>query len=40
LSTVAEATKSAQLNGLDAVIGLPENGAKKPATPHVFHICQ
>ncbi len=41
-STVAEATKSASNpNGLDAVYWIaPENGAKKSATPHVFHICQ
>jgi len=41
-ATVAEATKSAaNPNGLDAVYWIaPENGAKKSATPHVFHICQ
>jgi len=41
-STVAEATKSAaNPNGLDVVYWIaPENGAKKSATPHVFHICQ
>jgi hypothetical protein len=40
--TVADATKSAaNPNGLDAVYWIaPENGAKKSATPHVFHICQ
>ena len=40
--TVAEATKSdANPNGLDTVYWIaPENGAKKSATPHVFHICQ
>jgi hypothetical protein len=40
--TVAEATKSsANPNGLDVVYWIaPENGAKKSATPHVFHICQ
>ena len=28
-------------NGLDVVYWIaPENGAKKAATPHVFHICQ
>jgi hypothetical protein len=33
--TVAEAT-----NGQDVVYWIaPENGAKKSATPHVFHIC-
>src|SRR5690348_4246727 len=39
--TVADATKSASnLNGLDTVYWIaPENGAKKSATPHVFHIC-
>ena len=41
-STVADATKSAaNPNGLDVVYWIaPENGAKKAATPHVFHICQ
>jgi hypothetical protein len=40
--TVAEATKSAaNPNGLDVVYWIaPENGAKKAATPHVFHICE
>jgi hypothetical protein len=40
--TVADATKSAaNPNGLDVVYRIaPENGAKKSATPHVFHICQ
>ena len=39
--TVADATKSAgNPNGLDVVYWIaPENGAKKAATPHVFHIC-
>ena len=36
--TVASA---ANPNGLDVVYWIaPENGAKKSATPHVFHICQ
>ena len=41
-ATVAEATKdAAHPNGLDVVYWIaPENGAKKAATPHVFHICQ
>ena len=41
-ATVAEATKSAaNPAGLDVVYWIaPENGAKKSATPHVFHICQ
>ena len=41
-ATVAEATKSAaNPNGLDVVYWIaPENGAKKAATPHVFHICE
>jgi hypothetical protein len=41
-NTVAEATKStANPNGLDVVYWIaPENGAKKSANPHVFHICQ
>ena len=40
--TVADATKtSANPNGLDVVYWIaPENGAKRAATPHVFHICQ
>jgi hypothetical protein len=40
--TVADATKSAaNPNGLDVVYWIaPENGAKKSAAPHVFHICQ
>ena len=40
-SAVADATKSAaNPNGLDVVYWIaPENGAKKSATPHVFHIC-
>lgn len=40
-ATVADATKSAaNPNGLDVVYWIaPENGAKKSATPHVFHIC-
>jgi len=39
---VADATKNAaNPNGLDVVYWIaPENGAKKSATPHVFHICQ
>jgi hypothetical protein len=39
--TVAEATKDpAHPGGLDVVYWIaPENGAKKAATPHVFHIC-
>jgi hypothetical protein len=39
--TVADATKSAaNPNGLDFDYWIaPENGAKKAATPHVFHIC-
>ena len=41
-ATVADATKSAaNPNGLDVVYWIaPENGAKKAATPHVFHICE
>ena len=41
-STVAEATKDAtHPAGQDVVYWIaPENGAKKSATPHVFHICQ
>ena len=40
--TVAEATKdAAHPAGLDVVYWIaPENGAKKSATPHVFHLCQ
>ena len=40
-ATVADATKSAaNPNGIDVVYWIaPENGAKKAATPHVFHIC-
>ena len=40
--TVTDATKSAaNPNGVDTVYWIaPENGAKKSATPHVFHICQ
>ena len=40
--TVADATKTAQNpGGQDVVYWIaPENGAKKSATPHVFHICQ
>jgi hypothetical protein len=40
--TVTDATKSAaNPNGVDTVYWIaPENGAKKAATPHVFHICQ
>jgi hypothetical protein len=40
--TVAEATKdAAHPAGQDVVYWIaPENGAKKSATPHVFHICQ
>ena len=40
--TVADATKSdANPNGVDTVYWIaPENGAKKSADPHVFHICQ
>lgn len=40
--TVAEATKSSENpNGVDVVYWIaPENGAKKSATPHVFHICE
>ena len=40
-STVAEATKdAAHPAGQDVVYWIaPENGAKKAATPHVFHIC-
>jgi hypothetical protein len=41
-ATVADATKSAaNPNGLDVVYWIaPENGAKKSATPHVFHLCE
>ena len=41
-NTVAEATKdAAHPNGQDVVYWIaPEGGAKKSATPHVFHICQ
>jgi len=41
-STVAEATKdAAHPAGQDLVYWIaPENGAKKSATPHVFHLCQ
>src|SRR3954454_7872311 len=41
-STVAEATKdAAHPAGQDTVYWIaPEGGAKKSATPHVFHICQ
>jgi hypothetical protein len=41
-ATVAEATKTAaNPAGQDVVYWIaPENGAKKSATPHVFHICQ
>src|SRR5436190_19540332 len=40
--TVADATKdAAHPAGQDVVYWIaPENGAKKSATPHVFHICQ
>ncbi len=40
--TVAAATKdAAHPNGQDVVYWIaPENGAKKSADPHVFHICQ
>ncbi|MBS0504094.1 MAG: hypothetical protein JSS55_09890 [Proteobacteria bacterium] len=40
--TVADATKTAENPaGQDVVYWIaPENGAKKSATPHVFHICQ
>ena len=40
-NTVAEATKDpAHPAGQDVVYWIaPENGAKKAATPHVFHIC-
>jgi len=41
-NAVAEATKdAAHPAGRDVVYWIaPENGAKKSATPHVFHICQ
>ena len=41
-STVAEATKdAAHPAGQDVVYWIaPESGAKKAATPHVFHLCQ
>jgi len=41
-NTVADATKdAAHPNGQDVVYWIaPENGAKKSAEPHVFHICQ
>jgi hypothetical protein len=41
-NTVAEATKDpAHPAGQDVVYWIaPENGAKKSASPHVFHICQ
>ena len=41
-ATVADATKdAAHPGGRDVVYWIaPENGAKKSATPHVFHICQ
>ena len=41
-ATVADATKdAAHPTGQDVVYWIaPENGAKKSATPHVFHICQ
>ena len=41
-NTVAEATKdAAHPAGQDVVYWIaPESGAKKSATPHVFHICQ
>jgi hypothetical protein len=41
-NTVTEATKTAQNPaGQDVVYWIaPENGAKKSATPHVFHICE
>jgi hypothetical protein len=41
-AAVADATKDADHpNGLDVVYWIaPENGAKKSATPHVFHICE
>jgi hypothetical protein len=41
-NTVTDATKTAQNPaGQDVVYWIaPENGAKKAASPHVFHICQ
>ncbi|HVU30509.1 MAG TPA: hypothetical protein VHE36_08930 [Sphingomicrobium sp.] len=41
-NTVAEATKdAAHPQGQDVVYWIaPENGAKRAATPHVFHICE
>jgi hypothetical protein len=41
-ATVADATRdAAHPNGQDVVYWIaPENGAKKAATPHVFHLCQ
>ncbi|MCI4592113.1 hypothetical protein MOK15_18655 [Sphingobium sp. BYY-5] len=41
-ATVADATKdAAHPAGQDVVYWIaPENGAKKSATPHVFHICE
>jgi hypothetical protein len=41
-NTVTEATKTAENPaGQDVVYWIaPENGAKKSATPHVFHICE
>ena len=41
-ATVADATRdAAHPAGQDVVYWIaPENGAKKSATPHVFHICQ
>lgn len=41
-STVTEATKdAAHPAGQDVVYWIaPENGAKKAATPHVFHLCE
>ena len=41
-ATVADATKdAAHPNGQDTVYWIaPENGAKKSAQPHVFHICE
>jgi hypothetical protein len=41
-ATVADATKdAAHPNGQDVVYWIaPENGAKKSASHHVFHICQ
>jgi len=40
--TVSDATKTAQNpTGQDVVYWIaPENGAKKSATPHVFHLCE